>query len=431
MARKSLSKISSSSENEPDSPVTNCHEGSKQHEESFPSHSSMEDEEPVVTLTRTPDTTRHGYSDTVNIQKVCRVLSGSMEILDNHPCLEQEITGLRSRIESLQMRELALNLQFEEYCEMKEQESLLMEINNMLALETARVEFLDREASSIEAETMRLENFAVQYLRIIEQLEFWKSEYGILQRKVQKLHRKTKAQSHLIKEQTLKIKEEQEEILKSHDALQTRISVINKLEDEIRELKMVLDQLQEEKNELQKKLDTAEEFPSKDQVHRKPLKYYLQIESEDYSLLLNELEQVKKERETEAEELINLRRINAFLRQELLGNHEKQQDQDRDHNMELEFEGNGGVMQYDSEHEFQCSFWENHKVSCIGSAHNDQASSKRRKLLKRLKRWVEGSEKVRVKPEEKGEIKCFGEHSVFYGSPKPEVSATARFCSSA
>lgn len=404
MSKKSFSsKVSSFSEIEPYSDTP---------EESFHNNlSSLEDEE------EEPATPTYSISS---------VLSRSLVIHDNNnnnPCLEKEITILRSQIEGLQMRELALNLQFHHYCEMKEQESMLVEIKNMLSLETARVEFLDREISLIETETMRMENFTVQYLRILEQLVYMRSENKVLQKKVQKLLRKSKAQSLLIKEQTLKIKEG-EEVQRSHDALQKRDSVINELKGEIKELQRVLVQFQEEKNELVKKLDhTAEEQA---QLHRKPLKYYLQVEvesddvikKEDYNKILNELEHVKKERAIEFEELIQLRRINGCLRQELMRH--------QDHNIEVGFEGSSGgvMMQYDSEHELHCYSLEHGNVStsCIGSS-----SSKRRRLLRRLKKWVEGSEKGRrVKPEV-----GVGGDSVSYGSEKPEVPVTPRICSSA
>lgn len=381
MAKKSLSKVSSFTENKVDKPENNSLQGSK-YEESFENenHTSIEDEEESAT-----------------------------------PLDSSVLNSLRNQIEGMQIRELALTLQFEKYCEKKEQESLVMEMKNMLSLETAHVEFLDREISFIENEAMRLENFVVQYLKITEKIEYWKSENEMLQKKVKKLVRKSKAQSHLIKEQNLKIKEGEAEILRNHDALQIKDSVINKLEEDIRELERVLEQLHDENNELLRKLEIVES--SKEELHRKSLKYYLEVESgdvkkEDYYKLLKELEQVKKEHATEVEELIHLRKINSCLRQELMKNHEEQKDE------------------YDSEHELHCSFLEHQNVSCIGStsssAHGDPAFSKRRRFLRRLKKWVEGSEKARVEPEAKSshEIKCFG-------SEKPEGSATPRFCSSA
>ncbi|CAL5207329.1 unnamed protein product [Lathyrus oleraceus] len=301
-------------------------------------------------------------------------LSSSLVVHENHSCLEQEITCLRSKIEGMKIRELALTFQFEKYCEMKEKEFMLKEIKHMLSMETSRVEFFDREISFIETETIKLEDFVVQCLKIVEKVEYWKSENRVLHKKVEKLLEKSKAQSVLIKEQTLMIKEGEEEIMRNYDELNKRASVIDKLEDEIREMKMVLDKLLEEKSEALKKLEMLE---GKEELHKKPLKYYLQVESrdvmkEDYTKILNELEHVKKEHEIEVEELIYLRNINVSLRKELM------------------------------KHELHCSFLDHHhqSVSCIGSSsssHGDPSCSKKGKLIKRLKKWVDGSEKVKVK----------------------------------
>ncbi|CAJ1968790.1 unnamed protein product [Sphenostylis stenocarpa] len=405
VAKKNLStKLFSSPENGCDSPKITCH------------HESFDDNLCYV---------EDGESSTPMNSSV---LSGSLVIHDNNSCLEHEITGLRSQIEGLQMRELGLRLQFELYCEMKAQESLLVEVKNMLSMENDRAEFLSKEISSIETETMKLEGFVIQYMSVIEQLQYWKSQNRVLQRRVQRLLRDSKAKSRLIKGQALKIKEKEEELSRNHEALQTRVCVINKLESEIRELERILDQLEGEKNEVVKKLETAEAEASKlykEKIYRKPLKYYLETESgdvskEDYNRVVNELEEVKKERSTEVEELIHLRRVNTCLRQELMRHCEEHQEQHRDH-VEGEFEGGLGFVQYDSEHELHHSLLEHHN----DSAHGDNASSKRRRLLKRLKRWVEGSEKVRVKPE------IIKETSVSYGSKEPQVSSNSRFCSSA
>ncbi|KAK7355465.1 hypothetical protein VNO80_14721 [Phaseolus coccineus] len=405
VTKKNLSsKVFSSPENGCDSPKITCHQGTKHG--SFDNLSDVEDGE---------------SSSPMNSS----ILSGSLVIHDNTSCLEHEISGLRSQIEGLQMRELALRLQFELYCEMKAQESLLVEVKNMLSSENDRAEFLSKEISTVETETMRLESFVVQYMSVIEQLQYWRSQNRVLQRRVQRLLRESKAKSRLIKGQALKIKEKEEELLRNHEAFQTRVCVINKLEGETRELRRVLDQLEEEKEEVVKKLQTAEAEASKlckEKTHRKPLKYYLEVESgdvskEDYNKVLNELEEVKNERSTEVEELIHLRRVNTCLRQELLSHYGEHQEKHRDHE-EGVFEGSLGFVQYDSEHELNYSLLEHHN----DSAQSDHASSKRKKLLTRLKRWVEGSEKVRVKTE------IIKETPVSW---KPQVSSNSRFCSSA
>ncbi|KAK7378721.1 hypothetical protein VNO80_04168 [Phaseolus coccineus] len=375
VAKKSLSKTSSLSPNEASSHETNSHHDPS-YEESCHSHSlsCMEDEGNRTTMDES--------------------VFAESSLIPDIPCLEEEINGLRSRIEGMQMKELALRLQFDRYCGLKEQEAVVGEIRNMLSLETARVDFLDREISSMETQNRRLESFVAQYLRVVEQIERWKSENRMLRRKFQKLIRKSKAQTRVAKEQALKIKMEEEEILRSRDALETKVDVISKLEDKMEELQRALDQLQDEKNELMKKLDTAEKS------HASKIEAG-DVSREDYKQLVDELEQIKKERADEAKELIYLRWTNACLRHDLMRPHEQQQNQDKTH-LELEFGRNDVVIHYDSEHELHNSVLEHHSDPSLDEHssshdHSDSASSKRTKLLERLKRWVEGGEKARVR----------------------------------
>ncbi|KAE9619633.1 hypothetical protein Lalb_Chr02g0155311 [Lupinus albus] len=206
-----------------------------------------------------------------------------------------------------------------------------------------------------------LEPYIISLRNRINELECCKSENRKLQKKVQKLLRRSTYQFRLIKDRC--------------SALQTRVNAINKLEDENKELQRVLDQLQEDKNELLKKLHTTK-TPYASKVERED------ASNEDCNQLLDESEQVKKELADEVEEMIQLRESNK-----------EQQNEDRDH-IELEFEGNGSVKHYDSKHD---SFLENQRP-IFSSSYRERASSKKTMLLKRLKRWAEGSEKVTVKP---------------------------------
>ncbi|CAL0310489.1 unnamed protein product [Lupinus luteus] len=317
IAKKTISKVSSSSPNDTNS--------STKSEESF----------------RSVTSTEHVYAN---------VVAESSEIQDT-PCLEQEIACLRSNFEGTKMRESPLRFRFDQYCITKEQESMLGHMNNMLSLVTAHVEFLDKEISCMQTENRKLENFLVQHLRNIEQLDYWKSHNRMLHKKFKKLLKKSKAQSHLAKKQALKIKAKEAEILRSHDVLQVKNDVIDKLEDEIKELKRVLDQLQYEKNELLKKLDIAEEsYKSKIEEGG--------VSRDKYNQVIDELEQMKKEKAEEVRE-----------------------------NIELEYGGSDGVMHYDSEHELHSD----------SHHHRKSAFSKRTKLLRKLKKWVEGNEKEKVR----------------------------------
>ena len=220
------------------SPPTNYCDGFKD-EDSFHSFSStMEDEEPMVM-----DTSLTNMEEDLEIGVKLKF---------------EEVLGLRSQIDDLERRGLELEKKFMSYCELKEQESLLVELKNKLLLEMAHVEFLDREISSAKAENERLQNLVVQYQGVLQQLENWKSENKLLLRKVKRLLRRTKEKSRVIREQNMMIEAREAEILRNCDVLETSSNVIRKLEDEVRELHKIKDQMQEEKNELLNKLELAE-----------------------------------------------------------------------------------------------------------------------------------------------------------------------------
>lgn len=175
---------------------------------------------------------------------------------------EQEISGLRNQVEDLEKREWEMKRQFVHYHDLKEQESMLMEIKYMLLLEKSHVDLLDREISSMEAENRSVENLVVEYLRVLEQLRYWKSESGLLRRKVKKLLKKAKERSCIIREKNLKIEATEEEILSSRDMIEQKCNVIRKLQDEMGELQSFIDQLQEQNSELLSKLQLAEQSAS-------------------------------------------------------------------------------------------------------------------------------------------------------------------------
>ena len=159
-----------------------------------------------------------------------------------------------------------------------------------------------------------------------------------------------------------------------------------------------------------------------------------EIRMEEHKCLSNELEQIKKDREAEVEELIYLRWSNVCLRHELLKNQEQYQEtnQKKDH-WELDFKGNLEMGNFGLEQEL-ANMVLGHNENGFGISTCDQAassSSKRKKLLQRLKKWVEGSEKGKGKVDEKErhEVNCFGRHSI--SDEKEEHLQGRRSCSSA
>lgn len=153
---------------------------------------------------------------------------------------------------------------------------------------------------------------------------------------------------------------------------------------------------------------------------------------EGYNQLVNEFEQLQRDRAAEFKELVYLRWCNACLRHELIRRNQQGENVEakKGHQVELCIEENGS--EGDSE---SSVILDDHAISsseCTtpsrdhGQAHA-HAHSKRAKLIEKFKRWVEGSEKTKRKSEQKshGEVvKCIGKHMVVPdGAEEIQVSA--------
>ncbi|XP_043697506.1 protein CHUP1, chloroplastic [Telopea speciosissima] len=323
------------------------------------------------------------------------ISSESLLIRDGHD-QEEELLNLRRWIIALQDKEMELEMQFIHYCSLKEQESILMELRNTLTSEISRLKLLALEAKFIEVENQRVEAVVVEYLKIVEQLKSARLENGLLQRKVKKFLTKTREHSRVLKQQASALQSRDAEILRNEKDLESSLQVIKELEEEIMELRGMLVQLQVEKKELVEKLEVAESLASS--TSREKLQ---EKENGDNDQLLTELEQLQKDRAAEVEELIYLRWINACLRYELFRNQEQQrihhndEEEEEGEPLELEFEEdeenkNCGI-EYDTDG--SSTTVSKHHESCLGiTSGSDRPFSKRHRLLRKLKRWVEGGD---------------------------------------
>lgn len=152
---------------------------------------------------------------------------------------------------------------------------------------------------------------------------------------------------------------------------------------------------------------------------------------EGYNQLVNEFEQLQRDRAAEVKELVYLRWCNACLRHELIRRNQQGDNVEakNSHQVEFSFAENG------SEGESESSvILDDHGISSLecttpsrDHAARAHAHSKRAKLIEKFKRWVEGSEKTKRKSEHKnhGEVvKCIGKKmAVSDGAEEIQVSA--------
>ncbi|KAM3341273.1 protein CHUP1, chloroplastic [Capsicum galapagoense] len=233
---------------------------------------------------------------------------------------------------------------FQQYIQLKEKEIALMDMQHKLLLEINKVDYFCKEITLMEGENQRFQYKVIEYLRIMELLDLSKSENSLLHKKVKKLLKK-------IKEQKFQLEVKEIEITRNQEGLEIKDHVIKQMELEIQQLKM-------EKNEVEV------------------------VTMEDHKELVNELEQLQKEKASEDKELIYLKWCNACLRHELMRRNQEQMN-----NPELK---NLGEENREIVEEFAPKVHEIilRRSSSVG--HNESYSnnehSKRKKLIQKFKK---------------------------------------------
>ncbi|CAA0375070.1 putative protein CHUP1 [Arabidopsis thaliana] len=317
---------------------------------------------------------------------------------------KQEILSLKSRFEELQRKEYEMELHFERFCNLKDQEVMLIEHKSILSLEKAQLDFFRKEVLAMEEEHKRGQALVIVYLKLVGEIQELRSENGLLEGKAKKLRRKSK-QLYRVVNESRKIIGVEKEFLKCVDELETKNNIVKELEGKVKDMEAYVDVLQEEKEELfMKSSNSTSEM----------------VSVEDYRRIVEEYEELKKDYANGVKEVINLRWSNACLRHEVMRN--------GTNFGEIVFSPNGNLHelgleddQVDNALALMRVANEQHEEN-----HHQHESSRRKRLMKKLKKWVEGNEKGKSKAEET----CFGRH---YLTVEPEEERTfhsRRSCSS-
>ncbi|EFH55879.1 predicted protein [Arabidopsis lyrata subsp. lyrata] len=302
---------------------------------------------------------------------------------------KQEILSLKSRFEELKRKEYEMELQFERFCNLKDQEVMLMEHKSMLSLEKSQLDFFRKEVLAMEEEHKRGQDLVIVYLKLVGEIQELRSENGLLEGKAKKLRRRSKQLYRVANEKSRRIIGVEKEFLKCVDELETKNYILKELEGEVKDMKAYVDVLQEEKEELFiKSSNLTSEM----------------VSLEDYTRVVEEYEELKKDYANGVKEVINLRWSNACLRHEVMRNGANFG--------EIMFSPNGNLqemglenVQADAAQALMSVAYEKHE-DCHNNHHHE--SSRRKRLMKKLKKWVEGNEKGKSKAEER----CFGRHSL-------------------
>lgn len=219
---------------------------------------------------------------------------------------EQEIKSLRSMVKDRREQERFLEIQLLEYYGLKEQEMMVMELQNRLKINKVEARALSLKIESLQEENRRLVVRVADYLRVVEELEAAKAKIKMLESKLQFDAWQNKEQISRLKQRVLMM-----------DLQETR--GLENLETELEELRMSQYELQRENSELGSRLDStqilANSMMEDDEVG--------ELRNEDSRLreenknLVTDVERLQSDRCSDAVELVYLRWVNACLRYEL------------------------------------------------------------------------------------------------------------------
>ncbi|KAL9228080.1 hypothetical protein vseg_003696 [Gypsophila vaccaria] len=296
--------------------------------------------------------------------------------------LEHKLVDLETQLEELQNLKFDMESRYMRYRALKEKELVLMEVKNEMLLEKTRAEFMLKEIGLAEEENNKIGGLILCFIELLCKFQGLRTENVLLQRKARKTCKRAAHRLMIIRHQKLVIESKDEELMSCRKEIERSDCVIRDFEDEIKQLKEVLDHLQREKIELTNKVDLVEK------AYASNIKVEIQennVTKEEYDKILKELEQVRKDQETQANEITYLKWSNACLRHELVRSHEQQQHNNDDIQNHHENENNYNL------------------------SNNNNNTSKRRRFIKKIKKWVDGGH---IDEKEKKEIKCFGKHYV-------------------
>lgn len=165
------------------------------------------------------------------------------------------------------------------------------------------------------------------------------------------------------------------------------------------------------------------------------------VSAEDYRKVLEEYEDLKKDFANGVSEVINLRWSNACLRHKVMRNETNYEEvtfsPNRNLQEYLEMEEQADalaltVVAAHEHHEENNHHDDDHEHHEENNHHDDDhehhpETSRRKRLMKKLKRWVEGNEKGRST---KLEERCFGRHSLTVEPEDEQMFHSRRSCSS-
>jgi len=210
----------------------------------------------------------------------------------------------------LQDKEQNLEVQLLEYCGLREQETIVMELQNRLKISNMEVKMFNLKAKNLQSENRRLKEQVADQAKVLAELNAAKA-------KIERLNNEIRREAELNKEKIVSLQQRvaklQDQECKGSDCdqdIKIKLQKRNAVESEIEELRKSNLKLQIENYDLARRLDSTQIIANDANQESESLRK----ENEGF---MKQIEQLHSDRCSDLEELVYMRWINACLRYEL------------------------------------------------------------------------------------------------------------------
>lgn len=204
--------------------------------------------------------TKSGYSQKKKDVEAPRAIVETPKVIrssekDNY---EQEVKHLKTMIRMLREREKNLEVQLLEYYGLKEQETVVMELQNRLKVNNMETKLLNLKIESLQADNQRLEAQASDHAKAVAELEAARSKIKLLKKKLRSEAEHNREQILAVQKRVIKLQEQENEAATSDLDTQSRLQTLKDLKGEAEDLRKSNMRLQLENSELAQRLESTQ-----------------------------------------------------------------------------------------------------------------------------------------------------------------------------
>lgn len=223
---------------------------------------------------------------------------------------EHEIHRLKNMVRMLQDKEQSLEVQLLEYYGLREQETVVMELENRLKISNMEVNMFNLKAKKLQSENRRLKEQVSDHANVLAELDAARAKIELLNKEIRREAEQNKERIVSLQQRVAKLQDQECKDAACDQDIKIKLQKLEALESEVEELRKSNSRLQIENSDLTRRFDST-------QIHANDANQEserLRKENED---LIKQIEQLQSDRRSDIEELVYMRWVNARLRHEL------------------------------------------------------------------------------------------------------------------